>query len=105
MSERLIKVLEVCRSGQTEGWVFPSDSITTVAKAFAKVRTELGLSKEIVIYSGRHSFATKVMGPTGDLALVIRALGHSNAQTAMIYQHPSLEIVRSVINESHNPAL
>ena len=66
MSERLIKVLEARRNGQIEGWVFPSDSasghITTVAKAFAKVRTELGLSKEIVLYSGRHSFATKVMG-------------------------------------------
>lgn len=102
MSERVIETLQARRDGQTEGWVFPSDSecghITTVAKAFAKVRDDLGLSKEIVLYSGRHSFATRVMGATGDLSLVMRALGHSNAQTAMIYQHPSLEIVRSVIN-------
>lgn len=67
MSERVTDALEARRNGQTEGWVFPSDSdcghITTVAKAFAKVRTDLGLSKEIVLYSGRHSFATKVMGP------------------------------------------
>ncbi len=108
MSERVIESLQGRRNGQTEGWVFPSDSacghITTVAKAFAKVRTDVGLSKEIVLYSGRHSFATKVMGATGDLALVMRALGHSNAQTAMIYQHPSLEIVRSVINEDHDIA-
>jgi site-specific recombinase XerC len=75
-----------------------------VAKAFAKVRSELGLSKEIVLYSGRHSFATKVMKATGDLSLVMRALGHSNAQTAMIYQHPSLETVRSVINDGHEAA-
>lgn len=104
MSERVIQVLEARRNGQTEGWVFPSDSasghITTVAKAFAKVRTELGLSKEIVLYSGRHSFATKVMGATGDLALVMRTLGHSSAQTAMIYQHPSLETVRAIVNGS-----
>jgi integrase len=102
MSERVIEALQARRNGQTEGWVFPSDSacghITTVAKAFAKVRTDLGLSKAIVLYSGRHSFATKVLGATGDLSLVMRALGHSNAQTAMIYQHPSLETVRSVIN-------
>ncbi len=108
MSERVIEALQARRNDQTEGWVFPSDSAcghtTTVAKAFAKVRDALGLSKEIVLYSGRHSFATKVMGATGDLALVMRALGHSNAQTAMIYQHPSLEIVRSVINDDHDPA-
>ncbi len=104
MSERVIEALQIRRNGQTEGWVFPSDSAcghtTSVAKAFAKVRAALGLSKEIVLYSARHSFATKVMGATGDLSLVMRVLGHSSAQTAMIYQHPSLETVRSVINES-----
>jgi integrase len=104
MSERVIEALQVRRKGQTEGWVFPSDSVcghtTSVAKAFAKARADAGLSKEIVLYSARHSFATKVMGATGDLSLVMRALGHSNAQTAMIYQHPSLETVRALINEN-----
>ena len=38
--------------------------------------------------------ATKVLAATGDLSLVMRTLGHSNAQTAMIYQHPSMEDVR-----------
>lgn len=106
MSERVIDALQARRKGQTEGWVFPADSacghITTVAKAFAKVRAELGLSKDLVLYSARHSFATKVMKATGDLSLVMRALGHSNAQTALIYQHPSLETVRSVINDDHD---
>jgi hypothetical protein len=40
------------------------------------------------------------MGAIGDLSLVMRALGHTNAQTAMIYQHPSLERVRDVVNEN-----
>jgi integrase len=106
MSERVIEALQTRRKSQTEGWVFPSDSacghIVSVAKAFAKVRTELGLSKDLVLYSARHSFATKVMKATGDLSLVMRALGHSSAQTAMIYQHPSLETVRSVINDEHD---
>jgi integrase len=108
MSERVIEVLEARRNGQTEGWIFPSDSacghIVSVAKAFAKVRADLGLSKDIVLYSARHSFATKVMGATGDLSLIMLALGHSSAQTAMIYQHPRLETVRSVINEKLGPA-
>jgi integrase len=99
MSDRVTKALHVRRKDKTEGWVFPSDSlcghITTVAREDAK------LPKEMVLYCARHAFATKVMGATGDLSLVMRALGHSNAQTAMIYQHPSLETVRSVVNGSH----
>jgi integrase len=102
MSERVAKALHHRRNGQTEGWVFASDShcghITTVAKAFEQAREAAELPKEIVLYSARHTFATKVMGATGDLSLVMRALGHSSAQTAMIYQHPSLETVRSVVN-------
>jgi integrase len=109
MSERVIKALHVRRNGQTEGWVFPSDSrhghITTVAKAFEQARETAGLSKELVLYCARHTFATKVMGATGDLSLVMRALGHANAQTAMIYQHPSLETVRNVVNENQMATL
>jgi hypothetical protein len=45
------------------------------------------------------------MGATGDLSLVMRALGHVNAQTAMIYQHPSLETVRNVVNENQMSTL
>lgn len=109
MSERVTKALHIRRKSATEGWVFPSDSVTghvtTVAKAFEEARAAAGLSKEIVLYSARHTFATKIMGATGNLSLVMRALGHTNAQTAMIYQHPSLETVRTVVNENHGPML
>ena len=109
MSDRVTAALHLRRNDQTEGWVFASDSrcghITTVAKAFEQAREATGLPKEIVLYSARHTFATKVMGATGDLSLVMRALGHSSAQTAMIYQHPSLERVRSVVNEDHAETL
>jgi integrase len=109
MSDRVTKALHIRRNGATEGWVFPSDSVnghvTTVAKAFEDARAAAGLSKEIVLYSARHTFATKIMGATGNLSLVMRALGHTNAQTAMIYQHPSLETVRTVVNENHGPML
>jgi integrase len=103
MSERVIEALKARRNGQTEGWVFPSDSACGHIVSVAKVRADLGLSKDIVLYSARHSFATKIMGATGDLSLVMLALGHSSAQTAMIYQHPRLETVRSVINEKPGP--
>ena len=108
MSDRMCEALDTRRNGQQEGWVFPSDSkpghVTTVAKAFEEARTAATLSTEIKLYSARHTFATEVMGATGDLSLVMRVLGHTNAQTAMIYQHPSLERVRAIVNERPTPA-
>jgi integrase len=104
MSDRVMEALQSRRKDQKQGWVFPSDSkpghLTTVATAFETARAKAKLSSEIKLYSARHTFATKIMGATGDLSLVMRALGHTNAQTAMIYQHPSLERVRDVVNES-----
>lgn len=103
ISERVLAILQPRHNDQREGWVFPSDSksghVTTVAKAFEEAREAAGLSKEIKLYSARHTFATNLMGATGNLPLVMRALGHTNAQTAMIYQHPSLEQIRVVVNE------
>jgi site-specific recombinase XerD len=102
MSERIIASLQARRKDQTKGWVFPSDSmsghLTTVATAFETARAEAKLSSDIKLYSARHTFATKVLAATGNLSLVMRTLGHSNAQTAMIYQHPNLEDVRQVVN-------
>ncbi len=104
MSDRVADTLHLRRKDQEQGWVFPSDSkpghLTTVATAFETARAKAKLSSDIKLYSARHTFATKIMGATGDLSLVMRTLGHTNAQTAMIYQHPSLERVRDVVNEN-----
>jgi integrase len=102
MSDRIITALTARRNDHTQGWVFPSDSKTghlmTVSKAFEKARADAGLPTEIKLYSARHTFATNLMTATGNLPLVMRTLGHTNAQTAMIYQHPSMEDVREVVN-------
>jgi hypothetical protein len=37
--------------------------------------------------------------PDGDLAAVMKAMGHRGVKTAMQYQHPELEIVRVIIND------
>lgn len=103
MSIRVCDALLVRCAGRREGWVFPSRSkaghLTTVAKPFSNARERAGLSRSLVLYAARHTFATHVLGATGNLAVVMRALGHSNAQTAMIYQHPSLETVRTAIDQ------
>jgi integrase len=102
LSERMIELLRARRGDQAGGWVFPSDSkpghLTTVATAFQTARAEAKLSSDIKLYSARHTFATKLLTATGNVSLVMRTLGHSNAQTAMIYQHPNIEDVRQVVN-------
>lgn len=108
ISQRLLAVLKRRCNGITSGWVFPSDSkvghLTTVKTAFTRARRLAGLDSSVVLYTARHTFATNTLAATGNLALLMRAMGHSNAQTAMIYQHPSLELVREAV-DSRNLAL
>jgi integrase len=119
ISQRVRDAL-LARKVEREGWVFPAHSraghLTTVAKAFAEARQKANVSSEVVLYCARHTFATHALAATGNLAAVMKALGHSSVQTAMIYQHPSLEAIRQAIdsrnlaqaerhNSRHNPEL
>jgi integrase len=108
ISQRLYSVLKQRCNDESIGWVFPSDSkvghLTTVKTSFDRARKLAGLDMSIVLYSARHTFATNTLAATGNLALLMRTMGHSNAQTAMIYQHPSLELVREAV-DSRNLAL
>jgi len=107
MSNRVRAALQLRRGELKEGWVFPANSkcghTVSVSKEFARARIAVGLPKEVVLYCARHTFATNVMGATGDLTLVMGALGHANPQTAMLYQHPNLEKIRTVINGPSKP--
>jgi hypothetical protein len=37
---------------------------------------------------------------TGNLAAVMRTMGHKDVKTAMQYQHPELEIVRAALDRN-----
>jgi hypothetical protein len=55
---------------------------------------------------GRHDYGTRVLQGTGNLAVVMRTMGHGSPTTAMKYQHPELEQVRRVLNgtnSNHDP--
>ena len=43
---------------------------------------------------GRHDYGTRILKRTGNLAAVMRTMGHKDVKTAMQYQHPELEIAR-----------
>jgi hypothetical protein len=65
---------------------------------FRKARNKAGLPKELVLYGARHDYGTRVLMRTGNLAAVMRTMGHRDVKTAMHYQHPELEIGRAALD-------
>src|SRR5437016_2036298 len=58
--------------------------------------------KDLVMYCARHDFGTYTLSHTGNLAAVMKTMGHRDVQTAMQYQHPELESVRAAINDRNS---
>ena len=77
-----------------------------MAKQFREARQEAGLPASLVLYCARHAFGTAIYEGTGNLAMVMKVMGHTDVRTAMRYQHPILDPVREAIdqrNSRHNP--
>jgi hypothetical protein len=45
-------------------------------------------------------YGTQVLKKTGNLAAVVKTMGHQEVKTAMQYQHPELDIVRAALNQT-----
>jgi site-specific recombinase XerC len=69
-----------------------------VNKQWVKARTKAGLPEGLVLYCARHDFGTYVLQKTGNIAAVMNTMGHSDMKTAMVYQHPEVNLVREAIN-------
>jgi hypothetical protein len=52
----------------------------------------------VVLSCGRHDYGTRILKKTGNLAAVMRTMGHKEVKTAMHYQHPELEVVRAALD-------
>ncbi|MFL6314983.1 MAG: tyrosine-type recombinase/integrase [Terriglobales bacterium] len=108
MSDRVLDLLMIRCGERREGWVFPANSaaghLTTLDKQFREVRKAAGLPKNLVLYSARHDFGTRVLQKTGNLAAVMRVMGHSDPRIAMHYQHPDLEVIRQGLNVGSSDA-
>ena len=102
--ERMLDLLMLRCAQKTEGWLFPSPRaddghLTTVAKQFREARTAAGLPESLVLYCARHTFGTTAYTATGNLAMVMNVMGHTDVRTAMRYQHPVLDSVREAIDQ------
>jgi integrase len=103
MSRRVFENLKRRCGTRTEDWVFPSQRsasghLMSICNLLRRARNEAGLPKELVLYCARHDYGTRVLTHTGNLAAVMRTMGHRDVRTAMHYQHPELEIVRAALD-------
>lgn len=104
MSDRAYQVLRIRAGERSNGWLFPSNRsrsghLMDVANRFREVRQKAGLAKDLVLYCSRHDFGTRLLESTGNLAAVMKTMGHSDVRAALRYQHPDFEIVRAAINQ------
>jgi integrase len=109
LSDRALNLLRIRCGSRQKGWLFRSQRsgsghLTTMAGKFRQARAKAELPKHLVLYCGRHDFGTRVLNKTGNLKLVMQTMGHVDVKTAMKYQHPELEIVRSALNDT-NPSV
>ena len=65
----------------------------------SRVGDLLSLSKDLVLYTARHSFATGQLDMTGDIKLVADTLGHADTKIAGTYLRPSSGGLSSLINQ------
>jgi len=105
LSDRALGILRRRCGDRRAGWAFPSKRaklghLTTMAVKFRQARAKADLPKSLVLYCGRHDFGTRVLKKTGNLKLVMQTMGQKDVKTAMKYQHPELDIVRTALNET-----
>ena len=103
MSRRVLERLRARCGTKAEGWVFPSKRsavghLCSIDRLFREARQQAGLPKELVLYCARHDYGTRVLMRTGNLAAVMKTMGHRDIKTAMHYQHPELEVVRAALD-------
>jgi len=106
MSDRVYELLRIRAAGKAQGWLFPSKRsecghLTDMGKQFRLARRKARLSEHLVLYCARHDYGTRVLTNTGNLAAVMKTMGHRDVRAAMQYQHPDLEIVRSALNRTN----
>jgi len=99
-----VRAVDHSLQGEENGLAFSpsraeSGHRTTVAKHFRDARRKAGLPEPLVLYCARHTFGTAVYEATGNLAMVIKVMGHTDARTAMQYQHPVLDPIREAIDQ------
>jgi len=73
-------------------------SPASIDHLFRAARQQANLPKALVLYCARHDYGTRVLMCTGNLAAVMKTMGHRDVKTALHYQHPELDVVRAALD-------
>jgi len=68
--------------------------VQTIVEKYVK---EAGLTKRISPHSFRHTFCTRALKKSGNLAAVSKLMGHKNVATTSLYLHASQSEMREVV--------
>jgi site-specific recombinase XerD len=102
LTERTLKILEGIKQASTSAYVFPAADGGQLTRhwpghQFRALRNAMGLPKDCVVHSCRHTFCTR-LGESGASAFVIQKLaGHSSILVSQRYVHPTPELLESAI--------
>jgi integrase len=106
MSKRVKQMLLGRLKASKSEWVFPSPrkkgfpiGNTPIKSRFKKLREAAGIPSDLVLYSGRHTFATDLLDRTGNIKLVAEILGHASVETTGRYCHPSKKGLAEHVNQ------
>lgn len=96
---KLAGILEESVAGRSAGPLFldrhgKAWSANRLSAQFRSLRDRLGLPKELVLYTARHTHATRLLERCKDLKAVGDALGHTQISTTTRYVHKDLGELR-----------
>ena len=57
-----------------------ADCASLHRRLFREARSEAGLPEALVLYCGRHDYGTRILKKTGNLAAVMRTMGHKGRE-------------------------
>ena len=96
---KLQAVIDESLGERTEGFLFLTArgkpwTPNSLGATFRRLRTQLGLPKDLVIYLARHEFVTRVIRKSG-IYVASQAAGHRDIKTTQRYAHLDLDEIRS----------
>jgi len=104
LSDRLIARLKFRCLNRKEGWVFPSQRSPpghhkAPWRSFRRACRDAGIPDDILLYTGRHTFGTAMMGATGNVFAVSEAMGHQDIKSMQPCQHHDPSALGNAVNQ------